>query len=346
MYIPPFRMPEHSRWALWLSQRSYQQVGYNLVIQRRAFILASLFAASGIAPPIWAKSVPKRGPVQSTQDSQSSAVPPATAGPVAPPVEFVCPMHPDVRSLKPGVCPRCGMTLVANLPDRVEYPLEMVVDPSPPRAGKDVQFGFTVLEPKTRLRVNDFQVMHEKLYHLFIVSQDLQYFVHDHPEKDSDGTFRLHTVLPRPGMYRVLSDFYPTGGTPQLIVKTVVLPGAALAPGAELKPDLAPKDSANMRVSLTMQPAQPIAGMKTLMFFHLDPADGLEPYLGSWSHMLAASDDLVDMIHDHPFVADGGPQMQFNMIFPRSRTYRVWVQFQRKGVVNTAVFNIPVAELR
>jgi hypothetical protein len=255
-------------------------------------------------------------------------------------------MHPDVRSLKPGVCPRCGMTLVANLPDRVEYPLRMMIAPTPPRAGKDVQFTFTVLDPKTGQRVNDFQVMHEKLYHLFIVSQDLQYFVHDHPEKDPEGTFRFHTVLPRPGMYRVLSDFYPTGGTPQLIVKTVVLPGVPLKPGADLPPDLSPKDAANMRVSLTMQPAQPIAGMKTLMFFHLDPADGLEQYLGSWSHMLAASDDLVDMIHDHPFVADGGPQMQFNMIFPRARTYRVWVQFQRKGVVNTAVFNVPVSELK
>jgi hypothetical protein len=62
--------------------------------------------------------------------------------------------------------------------------------------------------------------------------------------------------------------------------------------------------------------------------------------------MLAASDDLIDMIHDHPFIADGGPQMQFNMIFPRARTYRVWVQFQRKGVVNTAVFNVPVSELK
>jgi hypothetical protein len=95
-----------------------------------------------------------------------------------------------------------------------------------------------------------------------------------------------------------------------------------------------------------MQPAQPIAGMKTLMFFHLEPAEGLEFYLGSWSHMLAASDDLIDMIHDHPFIADGGAQMQFNMIFPRARTYRIWVQFQRKGVVNTAVFNVPVSALK
>ena len=48
----------------------------------------------------------------------------------------------------------------------------------------------------------------------------------------------------------------------------------------------------------------------------------------------------------NPFLADGGPQIQFNMIFPRARTYRVWVQFQRKGVVNTAVFTVPVSELK
>jgi hypothetical protein len=35
----------------------------------------------------------------------------------------------------------------------------------------------------------------------------------------------------------------------------------------------------------------------------------------------------------------------FNVIFPRARTYRVWVQFQRKGVVNTAHFDIPVKQL-
>ena len=264
----------------------------------------------------------------------------------APPVEFVCPMHPDVRSLQPGVCRRCGMKLVANLPERVEYAVKLVLDPRTPRPGKDVQLAFTVLDPRTSRQVTDFQFMHEKLYHMFIVSQDLKYFVHDHPVKGPDSVFRFRANLPEPGMYRVLSDFYPTGGTPQLIVKSIVLPGRAITPGTTLAADLAPKDTGNMRVSLTMQPAQPIAGMKTLMFFHLDPADGLEPYLGAWSHMLAASDDLIDMIHDHPVVADGGPEMQFNVIFPRARTYKLWVQFQRKGVVNTAEFNVPVSELK
>lgn len=271
---------------------------------------------------------------------------PTQANQVEAPVDFVCPMHPDVHMPHPGHCPRCGMALVANLPDRIEYPLKLTVHPSAPKPGQDLQLDFTVFDPKTEKQVTDFQTMHEKLYHLFIVSQDLQYFRHDHPEPRSDGTFHFHAVLPKGGMYRVLSDFYPTGGTPQLIVKTLMLPGAPLTRDAVLAPDLAAKDAENMRVSLTMEPAQPIAGLKTMLFFHLEPSDGLEPYLGSWSHMLAASDDLIDMIHDHPFIADGGPQVQFNVIFPRSHTYRVWVQFQRKGMVNTARFDIPVSELK
>src|SRR5215469_4928998 len=42
---------------------------------------------------------------------------------------YVCPMDPDVRSSKEGVCSRCGMKLVAGLPDPVEYQLELAVNP-------------------------------------------------------------------------------------------------------------------------------------------------------------------------------------------------------------------------
>ena len=37
--------------------------------------------------------------------------------------------------------------------------------------------------------------------------------------------------------------------------------------------------------------------------------------------------------------------MQFNVLFPRARVYRVWVQLQRNGVVNTAHFDVPVRPL-
>ncbi len=262
------------------------------------------------------------------------------------PVEFVCPMDPDVRSLKPGRCRRCGMALVPDIRDGDEYRVTVSLRPRAPHPGQKVQLAFTVTSPKTGRRLTDFQVVHEKLYHLFIVSQDLQFFVHDHPLRGSDGVFRYGAVFPKPGMYRLLSDFYPQGGAPQLIASSVIVPGSPITAGAELKPDTAPKMAGEMEVSLTTGPQEPIAGMKTLMFFRLNPADGLEQYLGAWGHMLAASSDLVDMIHAHPFLADGGPQIQFNMIFPRAGVYRLWVQFQRKGVVGTAVFTVPVSELK
>lgn len=143
----------------------------------------------------------------------------------------------------------------------------------------------------------------------------------------------------------MLGDFYPDGGTPQLAVKTVIVPGKTqIAPS--LARDYSAKDAANLRVELTTDPPQPIAGTKTMLFFRVTPAEGLEPYLGAWGHMLAASDDLIDMIHEHPMFAVAASQIQFDVIFPRARTYRLWVQFQRQGVVNTAHFDVPVTALQ
>jgi hypothetical protein len=58
--------------------------------------------------------------------------------------------------------------------------------------------------------------------------------------------------------------------------------------------------------------------------------------------MLVASNDLIDMMHEHPFLADGGPRVEYEVVFPRPGAYRVWVQFQSAGEVNTATFDVPV----
>jgi len=261
------------------------------------------------------------------------------------PQDYVCPMDPDQRSDKPGTCKRCGMALVLGIPDQVEYPLELVTKPAIIRPGQKVQLKFAIHDPKTNAVVKKFEVVHEKLFHLFLLSSDLTYFAHEHPEPQADGTFLFDTVFPKPGMYRVVADVYPTGGTPQLIATTVFAEGPVSLSDASLQPDEGLQHGINTDVELEMVPPHPISGTKTLMFFHFNNAEGMEKWLGAWAHMLAASDDTMDMIHEHPFIADGGAQMQFNMIFPRAKTYRVWVQFQRKGVVNTVAFNIPVVDL-
>jgi hypothetical protein len=185
--------------------------------------------------------------------------------------------------------------------------------------------------------------VHEKLFHLFLVSKDLSVFRHEHPELQPDGWLVYRTALPVGGMYRVLCDFYPEGGMPQMIAKTIFLTGDN--PVVRLQADLRTKQAETMKVSLRADPETPLAGKKTMLFFTLNPGDGLEQYLGAWGHLLAASWDLIDMIHTHPAWEEGGPSVQFNLIFPRPGIYRVWVQFQRRGVVNTAAFNIPVSPL-
>lgn len=299
-----------------------------------------MLLALGLAP-LGAQQLPSEGSA-----AASSTTPPAVGGPL----DWYCPMDRDVRSDKPGVCPRCGMKLAFGVQEEEEFPMDVQFNPAVFRAGEKVQIHFRISDPKTKKAVNHYEIVHEKLFHLFIVSQDLQYFLHDHPVPQPDGSFIFEQTFPKPGMYRLLGDFYPSGGTPQLVPRTVVVPGA---PGEEIplalanpKPQLGVSHCTNLDVELTTDPPTPIVGLKTLMFLKLSPPDGLEKYIGAWAHMLAVSDDLIDMIHDHPFIADGGPQMQFNIIFPRAHSYKIWIQFQRKGVINTSSFVVPVSELK
>lgn len=261
------------------------------------------------------------------------------------PVDFICPMDPDVRSKGPGKCPRCGMRLEAGMPEPIEYPVKLSFEPAVPRPGVEALLSLEVTDPKKRQRVREFQEVHEKLFHLFLISSDLSSFAHEHPQPRADGTFQLRYTFKQPGEYRMLADFYPKDGTPQLVSRSFHVAGER-KPARALAGEMQPKQGANLRVELVTEPPQPIAGKKTLLFFRISPHEGLEPYLGAWGHLLAASSDLIDLIHGHPEFPEPGPQIQFNVIFPRAGVHRVWVQFQNKQVVNTVAFNVPVMDLR
>jgi hypothetical protein len=257
--------------------------------------------------------------------------------------DWACPMDPDVRSKQPGSCPRCGMRLVLHIPERREYELIVTHEPSLLRPNEPMILKFRAIDPDSGKPVRKFELVHEKLIHLFVVSENLEYFAHVHPVFKDDGTFELGLRLPQSGMYRLLADFYPSGSVPQLAVETLFVTGPR--PTAHLQPSLGEAEGTNLKARLAMDPERPIAGLETKLFFTLEPGTGLETYLGAWGHMLAASEDLIDLIHIHPFIADGGPRVQFNAIFPRAGLYRIWTQFQRKDVVNTVVFTVPVTSL-
>src|SRR4051794_10782879 len=261
----------------------------------------------------------------------------AACGQQQPDIPFVCPMDPEVRSTTPGRCPRCGMKLVAGIPEPREFEVDLKLSPEVPRPGERLRLHIRPRDPKTG-KAAKLQLVHEKLLHLFLVSGDLSFFVHQHPEQRDDGWFDYDCVLPLSAEYRLLFDFYPEGTTPQLIAKTLYVSGNQRTYNP-------PPEQSNLKVSLRTDPEEPLAGTKTMMFFKLSPSDGVEPYLGAWGHMLCASSDLIDLIHTHPAWDDRSDTIQFNLIFPRPGVHRVWVQFQRLGVVNTAAFSVPVAAI-
>jgi hypothetical protein len=177
--------------------------------------------------------------------------------------------------------------------------------PSAPVPGRPAVLRFAVHDPWKDRPVAAFNLVHERLFHAFVVSQDLEFFEHGHPVHAGEGVFQYAVMFPRSGMYRVLGDFYPSGGMPQLASNTVIVPADA-PPMRQLTRDYTEKAATNLRVSLETLPEQPTAATRTQLRFRVVGEYGLEKYLGVWGHMLVASSDLIDMMHEHPFLADGG----------------------------------------
>ena len=255
-------------------------------------------------------------------------------------------MDRDVHAKLPGKCPRCGMVLVAGLPAPAEYPVKLSVTPTRIVPGQAIRLHFRILDPLPGKPRPKLQLIHERLFHLFLIGPGLDFFAHVHPQLQDDGSFLLETELPQAGAYRLLCDFFPEQGTPQMVAKTLIVPGNLLN-RVELQPDLAAKRVAGLTLKLESPPSTPIAAQRTRLVFELQPADRLEPFLGAWGHVLIASQDRQDLVHTHPFLAypERG-YLQFNVIFPRPGVHRVWLQVQQAGEVLTAHFDVPVERLR
>lgn len=270
---------------------------------------------------------------------------------------YFCPMHPDVTSKTPGTCNKCSMLLIAGDPwNEREYLLEVQTTPAAPKPGVPVRFRLVILDPDSRRPVTGFTVVHDKRYHLFVVSQDLQHFAHIHPEQQEDGSWTIEHTLPQPGYYRIYSDFLPMGGTPQILARTLATGGydgdlSSSVP--KLVPDRSlVKEVDGMTVKFTIQPASIVAGRMVKLRYDLTqkgaPITDLEPYLAAWGHTLVLSEDAVEYVHAHPIEylpmdkpeLKGGPTVTFDALFPKPGRYRVWTQFKRRGVVSTTWFTV------
>jgi len=291
---------------------------------------------------------------------------------------WVCPMHADYTMDVAGKCPRCGMDLVRAAPfDVRDYRLEFRTEPAVVKPGQRIKLLFRIFHPDSGQSIKKFEVVHERQYHLFVISQDMEYFQHIHPEEQPDGTWSIDATLPKAGYYKVLSDFMPSGGSSQFIARSLVTAGYAgdlAGDSAHLVPDtVSTKTVDDLTASLAYDPPTFSPGQYVHLNFHLTetgngrPITDLQTYLGAFGHTLIMSEDMVDYVHSHPldilakadddggtpqFVIPpgtdleklrGGPDVTFESLMPKPGRYRAWTQFRRNDKIYTFAFTFNVA---
>jgi hypothetical protein len=200
--------------------------------------------------------------------------------------------------------------------------------------------------------------VHEKRYHLFVISQDLEQYDHLHPVQQADGSYVVDVTLPRAGVYKLYSDFLPLGGAPQVVPGVLITAGFTgdlSASAAHLVADTAPRQAGDIRVSLTLPADGLVAGRDEKLLYHVvdartnEPVRDLEPYLAAYGHTLVLSEDTLHYVHAHPIellpddrAARGGPDLTFKALLPRPGRYRLWTQLKRHGTVSTIAFTVDV----
>ena len=200
-------------------------------------------------------------------------------------------------------------------------------EPSLLSAGKSALWTLKITDKKTGRPVNDFTVVHDKLMHLIVVSRDLKWFNHLHPEFKGNGEFAVSAELPRAGSYKLYADYTPKGEEQEIAQHAFATAGETAKPlRAQLTPDKMQgawliKDATshpegdpagtaggNYQVALMPMPMKLVAGQDAILHFQVRGAKGqpisdLEPYLGALGHCVILSDDSDVYLHSHPMGA-------------------------------------------
>jgi major membrane immunogen (membrane-anchored lipoprotein) len=216
-----------------------------------------------------------------------------------------------------------------------------------PQPDKDTSIKINIQDADGKA-IRDFDINHEKKMHLIVVSKDLSFFNHIHPEYKGEGSFEIVSKFPNPGDYKLIADYIPSGGSATTQSEWITVSGTApepeeIAPAAELTTTVdgigASLDfdhlMADRDVSLTFT----LEDAKTK-----EPISDLQPYLGAVGHVVILSEDAERYLHVHPTDEDAtGPKAEFMTKFPDSGVYKIWGQFQRNDKIYTIPFvvNVP-----
>ena len=210
----------------------------------------------------------------------------------------------QVSALRHGAGPRRAVR-------RARLPARLPTIPPVVKAGQKATLRFRSSIPAPASRSRSSKSVHERQYHLFVISQDMEYFQHIHPERAArrhvddrrdaaeggllQGAVGLSPERRRVAVHRAAAG---DGGLRRRSCRRQRASRAGH--GARRRPST----TSPRRVSL--DPPTFVAGLYGHLNFHLtDTATGrpitdLQTYLGAFGHTLIMSEDMVDYVHSHP----------------------------------------------
>jgi hypothetical protein len=188
-------------------------------------------------------------------------------------------------------------------------------------AGRTEPYAFRIVGPDGA-PVRDFEVEHERRLHLIVAARSPgRHFLHLHPEQREDGSWATPLRLPANGSYRVFADFVVEGERRTLGVDLAGRGGPDAAPEKRTAFDVELDRSGDRLEFAVTVGGAPVA---------------LEPYLGALGHLVVLREGDLAYLHAH---ADED-ELAFDVPFADAATYRLYLQFQVDGRVETARFEL------
>lgn len=259
------------------------------------------------------------------------------------------------------------------LTEKGVFTAELKTVPAEVNAGEKTDLTFIVKNSSGEM-VKDLQLVHEKPMHLLIVSGDLDEFYHEHPEAQTDGSYKASFTFPNSGDYKLYTDFTPFDSTQVVHDFSINVSGNERAAKPLIPETNYEKTVETLRVE--MKPDGDLASGKEMMLsFNVydaatnQPVTDLENYLGAKAHFVVISKDLQQFVHAHPMSADNvkgaehahasakdgkhddkmanpaaASTVSAHIKFPAASIYRIWAQFKRNGKVTTVPFTVDVKQ--
>lgn len=234
----------------------------------------------------------------------------------------------------------------------LDYSMDVRIKPEQLTLHRSTELLLTVTDKRSDRRVQDFTILDEELMHLIIISEDMNYYYHLHPDYIGNGEFVSSFTPHVGGDFFMYATFAPKPGQEALV--TAIIDSPLQVPYEyEITPTERTRHAGSYTVELDA-PAELATGeIYDFTYTITDRNTGeaiteIEPYLGAFGHLAAISEDKLSYLHVHPTEAArsssdrGGPELGFAVAFPKSGKYKMYLQFQHKGMMQFVDFVVEV----